>query len=84
MLRRERRFKIRNLDKERKKITNNKSFRRITNNEAFARLSAEDLKQLKDHTYKDKNLQAEYDFGVLMLSRLKEIDTELNRLNQRQ
>lgn len=84
MLRQERRFKIRNLEKELKQITSNKSFKRIISDETYARLSKEELELLKEHKHTDKKLQAEFDFGRLMLSRIKEIDTELNKLNQRQ
>jgi len=84
MIRQERRFAIRKLQKELKKIKNNRSFNRIINDEAFARLSPEEITLLKDHTHTNKKLQAEFDFGRLMLSRIKEIDTELNKLNQRQ
>jgi len=84
MLRQERRFAIRKLQKELKQITSNKSFKRIMNDEIYARLSKEELELLKEHKHTDKKLQAEFDFGRLMLSRIKEIDTELNKLNQRQ
>lgn len=84
MLRQERRFAIRKLQKELKQITSNKSFKRIISDETYARLSKEELELLKEHKHTDKKLQAEFDFGRLMLSRIKEIDTELNKLNQRQ
>ncbi len=84
MIRQERRFAIRKLQKELKQITSNKSFKRIMNDETYARLSKEELELLKEHKHTNKKLQAEFDFGRLMLSRIKEIDTELNKLNQRQ
>lgn len=83
MIRQERRFAIRKLQKELKQITSNKSFKRIINDATYARLSEEEINLLKEHKHTNKKLQADYDFGRLMLSRVRQIDDEIKRLSQR-
>lgn len=83
MIRQERRFTIRKLQKELKQIRSNRSFNRIINDETFARLSPEEITLLKDHTHTNKKLQAEFDFGNLLLSRVKEIEKEIRRIISR-
>jgi exosome complex RNA-binding protein Rrp4 len=83
MIRQERRFSIRKLQKELKQIKSNRSFNRIINDETFARLSPEEITLLKDHTHTNKKLQAEFDFGNLLLARVKEIEKKIRELISR-
>ena len=81
MIRQERRFAIRKLQKELKQIKSNRRFISIINDKQIAGLSPQEFESLKNHEHKDKELQAKFDFGRVMLAKVKEITEKLNKLN---
>ena len=81
MTRQERRFKIREYTKELKKIKSDKTFIKVINDKQIANLSPQEFELLKTHTHDNKELQAKFDFGRVMLAKVKEITEKLNKLN---
>lgn len=83
MIRQERRFAIRKLQKELKQIKSDKAFIKVINDEQIANLSPQEFELLKNHTHDNKELQAKFDFGNLLLSRVKEIEKKIRELISR-
>lgn len=81
MIRQERRFAIRKLQKELKQIKSDKAFIKVINDKQIANLSPQEFELLKNHTHDNKELQAKFDFGRFMLAKVKELTDKLNKLN---
>jgi len=82
MLRQERRFAIRKLQKELQQIKKDRNFIKVINDEKIENLSPQEFELLKNHEHTDKQLQANFDFGRFMLARVKEIEQKIQNLKK--
>lgn len=80
MIRQERRFSIRKLQKELQQIKKDRNFIKVINDEKIESLSPQEFELLKKHEHTDKELQAKFDFGRVMLARVKELEQKINKL----
>jgi len=80
MIRNQRRKELRELEKEHKRIMNNRRFNAILKSYEFSGLSDEKIKELKERKSNNKQEQAEFDFVHLLISRVRDIDKRINEL----
>jgi len=80
MIRQQRRAELRRLEKEYKKIMDNKQFQKILHSEDFNNLCKEEIDLLKDHKYSNRQLQAQFDYACLLISRVRELEKKISEL----
>lgn len=80
MTRQQKRKKIRNLEKEQKRIINNRQFQRILRSSEFAGLCQKDLDLLKKKEHTNKQLQAQFNFECVLIARLNELKQQIMEL----
>jgi len=82
MLRQTRRKELRELEKEYKRILDNKQFQKVLKSKDFEKLCNEELDLLKSHKHSNNQLQAQFDFGCVLLSRIKGIEKKMAELRR--
>ena len=80
MLRQARRKELRELEKEYKKILCNQQFQKVLKSKDFEKLCNEELDLLKGHGHSNAQLQAQFDFGCMLIARIKEIEKRIAEL----
>ena len=80
MIRNQRRKELRELEKEQKRIMNNRRLNSILKSDEFSHMSDEKIKELKERKSNNKQEQAEFDFVHLLVSRVRDIDKRINKL----
>jgi hypothetical protein len=80
MTRQFRRKQIRGLEKEYKKILNSRIYKGVTTEKVFETMSVEDLELLRAGKYGNESLQARFQMGQLLFSRLHEIESKVRYL----
>jgi hypothetical protein len=80
MTRQFRRKQIRDLEKEYKKILNSRIYKGVTTEKVFETMSVEDLELLRAGKYGNESLQARFQMGQLLFSRLHEIESRVRYL----
>jgi hypothetical protein len=80
MTRQFRRKQIRDLEKEYKKILNSRIYKGVTTEKVFDTMSVEDLELLRAGKYENESIQARFQMGQLLFSRLKQINERMNYL----
>ena len=81
MIRQQRRAELRRLEKEYKKILDNKQFQKIIHSEDFVNLCKEEIDLLRSRSHSNRQLQIQFNYGCLLLARIKEIEKEIAQLN---
>jgi len=80
MLRQARRKELRELEKEYKRILDNKQFQKVLKSKDFDKLCKEELDLLKDRKHSNSQLQNQFDFGCILIARIKEIESRIAKL----
>jgi len=80
MIRNQRRKELRELEKEHRRIMNNRRFNAILKSDEFNGMSDEKIKELKEHKSNNKQEQAKFDFVYLLITRVREIEARINEL----
>lgn len=83
MIRQQRRRELRDLEKEHKKITNSKVFAGLAKTNILKGLTEDDKTLLKAKKHPDVKLQARFNLNVLMLTRLRDIETRMKYLREK-
>ena len=80
MIRQQRRSELRKLEKEYNRIVTNKQFQKVLHSRDFENMKNGELDLLKNKEHINKELQAKFDFGYVLLSRVKELENKISKL----
>ena len=80
MIRQQRRKELRDLNKEYRSIVKSPIFKVTVITKELDNLSEEDKNLLKDKKHPNEKLQARFNLGVLMFSRLRQIELRIKYL----
>ena len=80
MIRQARRKELRELEKEYKRILDNKQFQKVLHSKDFEKLCNEELGLLKGRKHSNNQLQNQFNFACILISRIKEIENRMAEL----
>jgi len=83
MNRQQRRHELRELEKEYKKIVNNKDFQKLLQSKEFEGIPTDELALLKEKKHEDKGKQARFNIGSTVWGRLMQIQQRTAYLKEK-